>query len=152
MEEKVPWWKRVRKRVQTSTEEKKETPEGVWHRCPNCKNTILLTKLRENMQVCPICNYHERIDAEDYFHIIFNDGKFEELFDDLAPVDFLHFTDLKPYQKRIEDTMESTGLMEAMRTAVGSCGEHRILIAAHGFQVHRRFNGLSNGREDCPFN
>ena len=132
-DEKVPWWKRFRKGVQTSTEEKKETPEGIWHRCPSCKNTMLLTKLKENMHVCPECGYHERIDAEEYFNILFEGNKYEELFDDLLPVDFLHFTDLKPYQKRIEDTMETTGLREAMRVATGICGEHKLLVAAMDF-------------------
>ena len=133
MEERIPWWKRFRKGVNTSTEEKKEAPEGVWHRCPHCKSTMLITKLKENLHVCPECGYHEKIDAEDYFTLIF-DGKYEELFDDLLPIDFLHFTDLKPYAKRIEDSQENTGLMEAMRVAKGNCGEHRLLIAAMDFR------------------
>jgi len=133
-DEKVPWWKRFRKGVQTSTEEKKETPEGVWHKCPNCKNTMLVTKLKENMHVCPECGYHERIEAEDYFAILFDHNRYEELYDDLVPVDFLHFTDLKPYQQRIEDTMEMTGLREAMRVAVGLSNEHKLLVAAMDFR------------------
>jgi acetyl-CoA carboxylase carboxyl transferase subunit beta len=95
---------------------------------------MLLTKLKENLNICPVCNYHERIDAEDYFNIIFEEGKYQELFDDLMPVDFLHFTDLKPYQKRLEDTMETTGLNEAMRTTVGKCGQHRLVIDAMDFK------------------
>lgn len=141
MEEKVPWWKRFRKGVQTSTEEKKETPEGVWHKCPNCKATMLVTKLKDNLHVCPECNYHEKIDAEDYFKIIFGDNPYEELFDDLIPKDFLKFVDLKPYQNRIEDSMEVTGLHEAMRVAVGKCEGYDLLIAAMDF----RFIGGSMG-------
>lgn len=129
----MPWWKRFRKGVQTSTEEKKETPEGVWHKCPNCKGTFLVTKLKENLHVCPDCGYHERIDAEEYFNLIFNDYKYKELFTDLIPVDFLHFTDLKPYEKRIEEAAENSGLQEAMRVAVGNCGKHEITIAAMDF-------------------
>ncbi len=132
-DDQVPWWKRFRKGVQTSTEEKKETPEGVWHKCSNCKATMLFTKLEENLHVCPECNYHEKVDAEDYFQIIFDDGKYEELFDELIPVDFLHFTDLKPYEKRITDTIENTGLHEAMRVCVGKLQEHPLLIAAMDF-------------------
>lgn len=132
-DDKVPWWKRFRKGVQTTTEEKKEAPEGVWHKCPNCKATMLVNKLRENLHVCPECNYHEKIDAEDYFQIIFDSGEYEELFGDLTPVDFLHFTDLKPYGQRIIDSTESTGLLEAMRVAVGNCKEHKLLVAAMDF-------------------
>jgi acetyl-CoA carboxylase carboxyl transferase subunit beta len=133
MEEKVPWWKRFRKGVQTSTEEKKETPEGMWHKCENCKATVLVTKLKDNLHVCTECGYHEKIDSEEYFHIIFNDGKFEELYDDLAPVDFLDFTDNKPYKKRIVDAMENTGLNDAIRVADGKCGEHELIVAAMDF-------------------
>lgn len=133
MEEKVPWWKRFRKGVQTSTEEKKETPEGIWHKCENCKATVLVTKLKDNMHVCPECGYHEKIDSEEYFHIIFNDGKYHELYDDLAPVDFLNFTDSKPYKKRITDAIENTGLTDAIRIADGKCGEHDLVVAAMDF-------------------
>ncbi len=141
MDDKVPWWKRFRKGVQTSTEEKKETPEGVWHRCPNCKATMLVTKLKDNLHVCPECNYHEKIDAEDYFKIIYGENTYEELFDDLIPKDFLKFVDLKPYQNRIEDSMEVTGLHEAMRVAVGECEGYSLLTAAMDF----RFIGGSMG-------
>jgi len=132
-DEKVPWWKRFRKGVQTTTEEKKEAPEGVWHKCPNCKATMLVTKLKENLHVCPECNYHEKIDAEDYFQLIFNDGEYEELYGDLIPVDFLQFCDLKPYNQRIIDSTENTGLLEAMRVAAGNCKEHKLLVAAMDF-------------------
>src|SRR5436309_2303575 len=118
-EDKLPWWKRFRKGVQTSTEEKKETPEGVWHKCPSCKATMLITRFKDNLHVCPECSYHEKIDAEDYFNILFGYGNYKELFDDLVPVDFLNFTDLKPYGQRIADTVESTGLFEAMRVGAG---------------------------------
>lgn len=132
-DEKIPWWKRFRKGVQTSTEEKKETPEGIWHKCDNCKATLLVTKLHENMHVCPECGYHEKIDAEEYFSILFNDGKYEELYDNLVPVDFLHFTDSKPYEKRIKDATENSGLKDAIRVATGKSGSHNVVIAAMDF-------------------
>lgn len=141
MDEKLPWWKRFRKGVETSTEEKKETPEGVWHKCKSCKKTMLAEKLYENLSVCPECNYHERIDASDYFHILFDDEKFEELYGDLIPTDFLQFTDLKPYSQRIVETIKNTGLKESMRVATGTCGQHPLVIAAMDF----RFIGGSMG-------
>lgn len=141
MEEKLPWWKRFRKGVETSTEEKKETPEGVWHKCRNCKNTMLVEKLHENFDVCPECNYHERIDAEDYFCLLYDDEKYEELYGDLVPTDFLQFTDLKPYGKRIKETIQNTGLKESMRVAVGNCNSHPLVVAAMDF----RFIGGSMG-------
>lgn len=137
----MPWWKRFSKGVHTSTEQKKETPEGVWHKCSNCKATLLTDKLHENLSVCPECNYHEKIDAEDYFHILFGGSPYVEMYSDLIPRDFLQFVDLKPYQDRIEDTIDSTGLREAMRVAVGDVNGHVILVAAMDF----RFIGGSLG-------
>jgi len=133
MDDKVPWWKRLRKNVHTTTEKKKETPEGVWHKCPKCKNTMLLTKLRDNLHVCPECGYHERLEAEDYFNLLFDDT-YEELYDELIPVDFLNFTDLKPYSRRIKETIENTGLHDAIRVAVGNFGGHGLVIAAMDFK------------------
>lgn len=141
IDEKVPWWKRFRKGVQTSTEEKKETPEGVWHKCEHCKTTLLVSKLKENLQVCPECNYHEKIDAEDYFHILYGAGNYQEHFSNLIPVDTLQFVDSKPYDERIESAVDSTNLTEAMRVATGKCGSQPLLTAAMDF----RFIGGSMG-------
>lgn len=134
VEDKVHWWKRFRKGVQTSTEEKKEAPEGVWHKCSSCKATVLVTKLKENFQVCPECHYHEKLDSDEYLNLILGAGKYEEMFDDLVPSDFLHFVDLKPYQQRIEDTIESTGLREAIRVVKGHCNGKNIVVAAMDFR------------------
>lgn len=135
MEGKIPWWKRFQKGVQTSTEEKKETPEGIWHKCEKCKATVLTDKLKENLSVCPECGFHEQISSAEYFNIIFgSDTAYSILFDNLLPVDFLHFTDSKPYAKRIAETTKKTGLKEAMRVAVGKCGKHDLLVAAMDFE------------------
>ena len=141
MEEKVPWWKRFRKGVQTSTEEKKETPEGIWHKCEKCKATVLVTKLEENLNVCPECGFHEKVTAEEYLRIIFGEESFTEMFSELAPVDFLHFTDSKPYPKRIADAQAISGLKDAMVVVVGNFGEGKLVAAAMDF----RFIGGSMG-------
>lgn len=133
MEEKLPWWKRYKKNVQTSTEEKRETPDGVWHKCGGCKATYLTSRLVDNLYVCPECNFHDRVDAQDYFNFIFNDSDYSELFTDLISVDTLGFVDSKPYQKRIDDAIRTTGLNDAIRSAVGVCGSHKVLIAAMDF-------------------
>ncbi|MCS6818414.1 MAG: acetyl-CoA carboxylase carboxyl transferase subunit beta, partial [Chitinophagales bacterium] len=66
------WWKRIRKGVETSTSEKKEAPDGVWHQCSSCKKASLVTEMKANAYTCPHCNNHEKIDAEDYFNLIFD--------------------------------------------------------------------------------
>jgi acetyl-CoA carboxylase carboxyl transferase subunit beta len=133
-QERVPWWKRLRKGVETSTEEKLEAPDGIWHKCNGCKKAFLTEQYKENMNVCPGCGYHERIEAWDYFHIIFDEGQFTELAADLTPVDFLEFTDTKPYSKRIVDATKLTGLKDSMRLASGKTNGHGLTIAAMDFK------------------
>ena len=132
--ERVPWWKRLRKGVETSTEEKREAPDGIWHKCNGCKKTFLTAQYRENLFTCPECNYHERIDAEDYFDIIYDEQQHTELFTDLTPVDFLEFTDSKPYSKRIKDVTAATGLKESMRVATGKTNGYDLTLAAMDFR------------------
>ncbi len=140
-EPRKPWWKRLRKGVDTSTEEKLETPDGIWHKCNGCKKALLVTQLRDNLHTCPHCNYHEKIDAEDYFDILFDDNNCVEHFTDLRSKDVLHFVDTKSYEKRINDAIENTDLKEAMRVMVGAIGGNTTVVAAMDF----RFIGGSLG-------
>lgn len=137
----MSWWKRIRKGVETSTSEKKEAPDGVWHQCTNCKKAVLVTEMKTNAYTCPLCNHHEKIDADDYFDLIFDNSKWEELFEDLSAVDMLQFTDLKPYDKRLQQASADSGLKDAIRVAIGNAGGESLTIAAMDF----RFIGGSMG-------
>jgi acetyl-CoA carboxylase carboxyl transferase subunit beta len=71
-ESKQSWFKRIKKGILTSTAEKKETPEGLWSKCPECNYICTVTELRENLFVCPKCNHHHRIEVQRYFEIFNN--------------------------------------------------------------------------------
>src|SRR3954452_3105324 len=88
-EQRSKWYKRFRKGITTSTAEKKETPEGLWSKCPECNYICTTAELKENLFVCPKCNYHHRIGSEDYYEIIFDDQVYTELFDNITSKDFL---------------------------------------------------------------
>ena len=128
------WFRRFRKGITTSTAEKKETPEGLWNKCPECNYITTTTELAENLFVCPKCNYHHRIGSEEYFNILFDDADYEELFDNIRSKDFLHFTDLKPYQQRLDDIYAKTDLKDSMRVAVGEVNRQKLLIACMDFE------------------
>lgn len=123
----------MRKGILTSTQEKKETPEGLWHKCPECKTTITREELEQHFYVCPKCNYHNRINAKEYFQILFDNGEYEELFANITPKDMLGFVDLKPYDKRLEEAQASTGLRDAMTVGVGNLDGKGIVIACMNF-------------------
>lgn len=127
------WFKRLKDGIQTATRNKKEAPEGLWYKCKRCKETSTVKELKENFLKCPHCNYHIRIGSHDYFDLIF-DGNFEELFDDLRSRDFLEFTDLQPYDKRLVDAQRKTDLTEAITVAKGKVNRRKLIIAAMDFK------------------
>lgn len=127
------WFKRLKDGIQTATRNKKEAPEGLWYKCKRCKETSTVKELRENFLKCSHCNYHIRIGSHDYFDLLF-DGNFEELFDDLRSKDFLEFTDLQPYHKRLEDAQKKTSLSEAISVAIGKVNRRKLIVAAMDFK------------------
>jgi acetyl-CoA carboxylase carboxyl transferase subunit beta len=130
--ESMGWFKRLKDGIQTATKFKKETPDGLWHKCKNCSETNTYKDLKENFFKCPKCNTHERIGSFDYFDILF-DGKYENLFDNLVSYDFLEFTDLKSYSDRLESAHSKTELPDAISVAVGKVGRKPLVISAMDF-------------------
>ena len=127
------WFKRIKQGIQTSTSEKKEAPDGLWHKCPSCKKTSTVKDLKEHFYVCDKCNYHNRINSAEYFEILFDNNEFEELFDNIYPKDFLGFKDLKPYGARLVEAQKKSGLKDAMRVGAGQVLGNDLVIACMDF-------------------
>jgi len=127
------WFRRIKKGISTETKEKKEAPDGLWHKCPECRTTITQTALKENLYLCPNCGFHNRINAQEYFDILFDNGSYEELFDNIAPKDELKFVDVKPYEARLKSAQKSTGLLDAMTVGVGDIEGKPLVIACMNF-------------------
>jgi acetyl-CoA carboxylase carboxyl transferase subunit beta len=133
-ETKTSWFKRIKKGINTKTSEKKETPEGLWTKCPECNYICTVSELRDHLFVCPKCSYHHRIGSTEYYDILFDNKEFIELFDNIRSVDYLEFTDLKPYKKRLEEIWNKTDLKDSMRVAAGKVNGNDIVIAAMDFE------------------
>jgi len=131
---KPRWFNRIRKGILTSTADKKETPEGLWTKCPECNHICTTSELKENLFVCPKCSYHHRIGSQEYFEMIFNEAQFTELFSEIRSVDALGFTDLKSYQKRLDEIHTNTDLQDSMRVAVGGVETGKMVIACMDFE------------------
>jgi acetyl-CoA carboxylase carboxyl transferase subunit beta len=127
------WFKRIKEGITTKSTDKKEIPEGVWYKCPECKNVITSLEHEQVSWVCPSCNYHERIGSDEYFHVLFNEGKYRELFGNLISGDPLEFQDTKKYDERVAATIKKTGLKDAIRVGVGKMGDDSVVIAAMDF-------------------
>ena len=128
----MAWFKRKDKGIQTATEQKKDTPKGLWYKSPTGK--IIDTKeLEQNFYVSPEDGYHVRIGSKEYFEILFDDNKFKELDADLTSKDPLKFEDTKKYTDRIKAAQAKTNLKDAVRTAVGKSKGKDIVIACMDF-------------------
>jgi acetyl-CoA carboxylase carboxyl transferase subunit beta len=128
----MAWFKRKDKGIQTSTEEKKDTPKGLWYKSPTGK--IIDTKeLEQNFYVSPEDGYHVRIGSKEYFEILFDDHKFEELDANLTSKDPLKFEDTKKYPDRLKAAQEKTNLKDAVRTAIGKSNGKDLVIACMDF-------------------
>jgi len=113
------WFTRVKEGITTSTEEKKETPEGLWYKCPECSEITTSEDHENNLWVCLKCDHHDKIGSEEYFAILFDDHKFTEIGGDLIAGDPLQFEDTKKYSDRLTKTRKDTGLNDALRAAEG---------------------------------
>lgn len=133
-EVKPKWYQRRRKGITTETSDKKETPEGLWNKCPECNYIQPTTELEENKYVCPKCNYHHRIGSDEYFDYIFDDNEYDRLFDNIVSKDFLNFTDLKNYGKRLEEIHSKTDLKDSMSVAVGKVHGEGLVVACMDFE------------------
>jgi acetyl-CoA carboxylase carboxyl transferase subunit beta len=128
----MAWFKRKDKGIQTATEEKKDTPKGLWYKSPTGK--IIDTKeLEQNYYVSPEDGYHVRIGSKEYFEILFDDNKFKELDSDLTSKDPLKFEDTKKYPDRLKAAQKKTQLSDAVRTAVGKSMGKDLVIACMDF-------------------
>lgn len=125
------WFKRKEKGIQTSTEEKKDTPKGLWYKSPTGK-IVESEDLAKNFYVSPEDDYHVRIGSNEYFEILFDD-KFKELDEKLTAKDPLKFEDTKKYTDRLKAAKAKTGLNDAVRTAVGKSMGKDIVIACMDF-------------------
>lgn len=128
----MSWFKRLKEGIQTTTKNKKEAPDGLWHKCTRCNTMTTVKELKENLYICPKCDFHVRISSTDYFSILF-DGKYTRLFDEVVSIDRLEFKDLKSYQDRLDEAYKKTKLADAMSVAHGKIGKFGLVIACMDF-------------------
>ncbi|MGB5645481.1 acetyl-CoA carboxylase, carboxyltransferase subunit beta [Muriicola sp.] len=126
------WFKRKEKGIQTATEQKKDTPKGLWYKSPTGK-IVEYEELAKNFYVSPEDDYHVRIGSKEYFEILFDDNKFLELDPKLTSKDPLKFEDTKKYSDRLKAAQKKTGLKDAVRTAIGKSLGKDLVVACMDF-------------------
>ncbi|MBP1839090.1 acetyl-CoA carboxylase, carboxyltransferase subunit beta [Formosa algae] len=128
----MSWFKRKTKGITTTTNEKKDTPKGLWYKSPTGK-IVDTEELEQNFYVSPEDGYHVRIGSKEYFEILFDENTFKELDADLTSKDPLKFVDTKKYPDRLKAAQDKTQLKDAVRTAVGKSKGKELVIACMDF-------------------
>jgi acetyl-CoA carboxylase carboxyl transferase subunit beta len=114
----MAWFKRESGELDTSGEKKVRT-EGLWVKCEGCRQIIWKKDLEENMNVCPKCDKHFRIDARTRLAQLIDENQYEIFDANISSTDPLKFVDLKPYSKRLKQAQHDTGLKDAVINAHG---------------------------------
>jgi acetyl-CoA carboxylase carboxyl transferase subunit beta len=128
----MSWFKRKTKGITTTTQDKKDTPRGLWYKSPTGK-IVDAEELERNFYVSPEDGYHVRIGSKEYFEILFDNNEFKELDANLESKDPLKFIDTKKYPDRLKSAQEKTHLKDAIRAAVGKSKGKDLVIACMDF-------------------
>lgn len=110
-----------------------EANPDLWTKCVHCDAQLLKKDIEDNNMVCPVCDYHFRVNARTRIKQLFDEGSFEELFTDIKPTDPLEFVDTESYKDRIEAAQKKTGLNDAVITGLGTIDGHKVSCAVMDF-------------------
>jgi acetyl-CoA carboxylase carboxyl transferase subunit beta len=121
---------------------KKTTRKSLWIKCKRCNSHIFENEWKNNLSVCPNCNFHGSITSSERVEMIFDKNTFKELFSNIGPVDSLKFVDLKgSYKDKYEANQKKSGINEAVLTGHGKINGINAVAAIMDF----RFLGGSLG-------
>lgn len=110
-------------------EEKRVRTEGLWSKCPSCRQALFNPDLQANLNVCPKCQHHFKIGARQRLDLLLEPG-YQLVDGGLRSTDPLNFVDLKPYKQRLRKAQQETGLDDAILNAVGQLGPHEVVVSA----------------------
>ncbi len=137
----MAWFTREKTSLKTEDRERRVRTEGLWLKCEHCGEIIWRKALEDNLQVCPKCGHHDRLDARARLTMLFDDGQFDEFDKELVSSDPLEFVDSRPYKKRLASHQLLTKLRDAIISGAGNLKGRRVHICA----LEPRFIGGSMG-------
>jgi acetyl-CoA carboxylase carboxyl transferase subunit beta len=124
---------------------RKEVPDNLWHKCPNCGQMIFHRDLTKNLQVCQHCDHHMRLGANDRMKMLFDEGKFTRVSLPKVIADPLKFKDLRKYSERLKDAQKKTDMTDAIVVAHGNMDGQETVMAAFDFSFMGGSMGLAVG-------
>lgn len=130
----MAWFKRKEKPPISGAGAKKgQVPEGVWSKCKNCDEIIYTREIERNLNVCPKCDYHFRISAQERIQLILDEGSFVEMDASMESIDFLEFKDSKKYKDRIKAAVKKAGGGDAIICGTGMIDQLPVAVGVFDF-------------------
>ena len=128
----MAWFRRNKPKIedQDNGVERTVKTEGIFVKCPECDNALYKRELKESFQVCTHCDHHFRLGARERLDILFDNGEYEKLDENITSADPLEFVDTKPYKERIEEAKKKSGLPEAVVCGKGTVAGHLVYAGA----------------------
>ncbi len=128
----MAWFRRKEPKIEEKSQRKDQTvkTEGIFQKCPECDSALYRRELRGSFEVCIHCDHHFRLNARKRLEILFDDGRYEKLDEEITSDDPLGFVDSKPYKDRIKAAKVSSGLPEAIVSGKGFVGGHWVFAGA----------------------
>jgi acetyl-CoA carboxylase carboxyl transferase subunit beta len=130
----MAWFKREKKSIEQATapEDRRVRTEGLWIKCDSCRTIVFRKDLEENFFVCPKCQFHFKMSAQQRLEMLL-DGRWTEHDAGMISTDPLKFVDLKPYARRIKDAQKKLGMNDAIITAEGQLNGRPVVMCAMEF-------------------
>ena len=128
----LAWFKRESSEIQQSDEKRVRT-EGLWVKCEGCRQIIWKKELEDNLNVCPKCNRHFRIDAPTRLMLLLDEDSIETFDDSMSAVDPLNFSDTRPYKDRLTESQRKTGMRDAVLTVTATLSGRPVVVNAMEF-------------------
>ncbi|MDP8080293.1 acetyl-CoA carboxylase, carboxyltransferase subunit beta [Phocoenobacter skyensis] len=133
--------------TKSSQSSKASIPEGVWTKCTSCQQILYVEDLKRNMQVCPKCDHHMRINARVRLLSLLDEESAEEIAAELEPQDILKFKDLKKYKDRLSAAQKHTGEKDALIAMSGNIYSMPVVVAAFDFEFMGGSMGTTVGKK-----
>ena len=119
--------------LKTESRKKRDIPQGLFQKCPGCNEVIHEIELNENLRVCPRCDYHFALSANDRIQNLLDPQTFLEMDADLKSIDTLHFQGMASYKDRLKNYQERTGLTDAVISGHGMIDGYKVALAVMDF-------------------
>jgi acetyl-CoA carboxylase carboxyl transferase subunit beta len=119
--------------MKAQSRKKRDIPHGLFQKCPGCAEVVHEIELVENLRVCPRCDYHFALSAQERIDNLLDPQSFVEMDADLKSIDTLRFQGMASYKDRLKNYQASTGLLDAVISGRGMLDGYKVAIAVMDF-------------------